>query len=216
MSVIPIDTARSVSTFCAARVAPERADAPAVLPRNPYLGVMEQTMKVKETQYKGYRFRSRLEARWAVFFDALGLQWEYEPEGYFFDDGSRYLPDFFIRINPRYTKYQNAGYFVEIKGTYPSEEEITKLKRLSEETKHNAYLFFGKCALDGRCISIDHSPTSEPKEVDLESTACLLTVICAGIVFDWWPSYFGAAVEAARSARFEHGQVGAPDQWNRR
>jgi hypothetical protein len=28
-------------------------------------------IKAIETSYKGYRFRSRLEARWAVFFDAL-------------------------------------------------------------------------------------------------------------------------------------------------
>lgn len=27
--------------------------------------------QVIETEYKGYRFRSRLEARWAVFFDTL-------------------------------------------------------------------------------------------------------------------------------------------------
>jgi hypothetical protein len=54
-------------------------------------------IKAIETQYKGYRFRSRLEARWAVFFDALGLKWEYEPEGFQFDDGTRYLPDFRIR-----------------------------------------------------------------------------------------------------------------------
>jgi hypothetical protein len=30
------------------------------------------------TEYCGYRFRSRLEARWEVFLDALGLEWEYE------------------------------------------------------------------------------------------------------------------------------------------
>jgi hypothetical protein len=49
-----------------------------------------------ETIYKGYRFRSRLEARWAVFFDALGLDWTYEPEG--FDlDGVWYLPDFRVK-----------------------------------------------------------------------------------------------------------------------
>ena len=32
-------------------------------------------MEIKpiETHYKGYRFRSRLEARWAVFFDAAKL-----------------------------------------------------------------------------------------------------------------------------------------------
>lgn len=34
-----------------------------------------------ETIYKGYRFRSRLEARWAVFLDACDADWEYEPEG---------------------------------------------------------------------------------------------------------------------------------------
>lgn len=36
-----------------------------------------------ETVYKGYSFRSRLEARWAVFFDVLGFSWEYEKEGYY-------------------------------------------------------------------------------------------------------------------------------------
>lgn len=52
-------------------------------------------IKAIETEYKGYRFRSRLEARWAVFFDALNLEWEYEKEG--FDiAGVRYLPDFWI------------------------------------------------------------------------------------------------------------------------
>lgn len=52
-------------------------------------------IKPIETEYKGYRFRSRLEARWAVFFDACGFKWEYEPEGYE-GDGSKYLPDFYI------------------------------------------------------------------------------------------------------------------------
>jgi hypothetical protein len=53
-----------------------------------------------ETRYKGYRFRSRLEARWAVFFDALGLEWRYEPEGFkkegFSGGPLCYLPDFLI------------------------------------------------------------------------------------------------------------------------
>lgn len=35
-----------------------------------------------ETYYNGYRFRSRLEARWAVFFDTMGIEWRYETEGY--------------------------------------------------------------------------------------------------------------------------------------
>ena len=41
-----------------------------------------ETIKPIETVYKGDRFRSRLEARWAVFFDAARIKWEYEPEGY--------------------------------------------------------------------------------------------------------------------------------------
>ena len=43
------------------------------------------------TEHRYTRFRSRLEARWAAFFDAIGWRWEYEP----FDvDG--YIPDFAI------------------------------------------------------------------------------------------------------------------------
>ena len=44
-------------------------------------------LRAIQTEYKGYRFRSRLEARWAVFFDTLGVKWEYEPEGYDLGNG---------------------------------------------------------------------------------------------------------------------------------
>lgn len=44
-----------------------------------------------ETRYQGYRFRSRLEARWAAFFDQLGWRWEYEPY-----DENGWIPDFLI------------------------------------------------------------------------------------------------------------------------
>jgi hypothetical protein len=51
------------------------------------------TIRAVDTIYNGHFFRSRLEARWAVFFNALGLAWEYEAET--FDvDGVWYLPDF--------------------------------------------------------------------------------------------------------------------------
>lgn len=53
-------------------------------------------IKAIETHYKGYRFRSRLEARWAVFFDALGLKWEYEVEGFDLGPLGWYLPDFWL------------------------------------------------------------------------------------------------------------------------
>lgn len=38
---------------------------------------MSQNTKAKETYYDGYRFRSRLEARWAVFFNNIGLEYDY-------------------------------------------------------------------------------------------------------------------------------------------
>lgn len=53
-------------------------------------------MQAIETAYNGYRFRSRLEAKWAVYFDRAGIKYEYEPQGFQFDDGTRYLPDFYL------------------------------------------------------------------------------------------------------------------------
>ena len=66
-------------------------------------------MKAIDTHYKGYRFRSRLEARWAVFFDALNLQWSYEEEGYKMPGGTYYLPDFKV------TNLDGCVRFYEIK-----------------------------------------------------------------------------------------------------
>ena len=54
-----------------------------------------KTIKAIQTLYKGYYFRSRLEARWAVFLDSLALNWEYEKEGFELAN-ERYLPDFWI------------------------------------------------------------------------------------------------------------------------
>lgn len=48
-------------------------------------------MNAIETVYRGIRFRSRLEAKWAVFFDAIGWKWQYEPV-----DFNGYIPDFII------------------------------------------------------------------------------------------------------------------------
>ena len=53
-------------------------------------------IKAIETHYNGNRFRSRLEARWAVFFDTMGIEYLYEPEGFKMQDGTCYLPDFYL------------------------------------------------------------------------------------------------------------------------
>ena len=79
-------------------------------------------IKPIETEYNGYRFRSRLEARWAVFFDAAGIKYEYESEGFVCDDGTKYLPDFYL---PKYNTY------VEVKGERDGAwEEIKKAQKM--------------------------------------------------------------------------------------
>lgn len=52
-------------------------------------------MQSINTFYNGNYFRSRLEARWAYFFDLIDLKYQYEPKG-FKHNGNFYLPDFFL------------------------------------------------------------------------------------------------------------------------
>lgn len=82
---------------------------------------MAENIQAIETFYDGYRFRSRLEARWAVFFHEAGIQYEYEPEGFDLPKRGYYLPDFYL---PQF------GAYVEIKplSVSPSEEETAKGK----------------------------------------------------------------------------------------
>ena len=86
-------------------------------------------LRAIETEYKGYRFRSRLEARWAVFFDACGVKWEYEPEGFVLPNGQYYLPDFLlddVTLNHAGCTEGNDLY-VEVKGKM-TEEDAEKIK----------------------------------------------------------------------------------------
>lgn len=50
-----------------------------------------ETIKAIPTDYRGVHFRSRLEAKWAAFFDLVGWRWEYEPI-----DLDGYIPDFIL------------------------------------------------------------------------------------------------------------------------
>lgn len=52
---------------------------------------MEYTIAAIPTVYRGRQYRSRLEAKWAAFFDLVGWQHEYEP----FDLGE-WSPDFLL------------------------------------------------------------------------------------------------------------------------
>lgn len=90
-------------------------------------------IKAIQTEYKGYKFRSRLEARWAVFFDTLEVKWEYEPEGYDLGDGIYYLPDFLLHdvtVNHGTFK-RHCDIYVEVKGVM-TEEDARKIIRFSD------------------------------------------------------------------------------------
>ncbi len=195
-------------------------------------------IKAIETRYKGFHFRSRLEARWAVFFDAMGWQWRYEPQGYDIG-GEYYLPDFWVdRIG-----------WVEVKGALGEFE----LARLLDASRHLPESLDGKRAAPGRNVRAiatkllilgDIPDPVEPWAhlqfgVDgIDSVVwrfAILGIPGAFPLTDWlrspttpdmyasiaaWASgrsatwinplrAVSAAYSAARSARFEHGQKGA-------
>jgi hypothetical protein len=85
-----------------------------------------------ETSYKGYRFRSRLEARWAVLLDQLKITWLYEHQGYKTENGL-YLPDFWL---------PELNTFLEVKALKPTPDEWAKL-----ESVVNAQKAFGAFGL---------------------------------------------------------------------
>lgn len=93
-----------------------------------------KSIKAIQTEYKGYLFRSRLEARWAVFFDACGVEYEYEPEGYDLGSGLTYLPDFLLHgVDGR----GDGDLYVEVKGQM-TDADAEKINRFYEMGK-NAY-----------------------------------------------------------------------------
>lgn len=80
-------------------------------------------MKAIETFYKGFRFRSRLEARWAILFDTIGIPWIYEPEGFVLNNGAMYLPDFYL---------PDCKQFFEVKGIMTF-KDMFKMKAFVDE-----------------------------------------------------------------------------------
>jgi hypothetical protein len=105
-------------------------------------------MKPIETKYNGLRFRSRLEARWAVFFDRLNLKYQYEPEAYVID-GINYLPDFYL---------PELNLFIEIKPIDPPGEELEKIIAFS---RHKEILLlvgspYAKFDRYGRGVRLDY------------------------------------------------------------
>ncbi len=102
---------------------------------------------VLPTLYRGQKFRSRTEARWASFMDALGIRHEYEKEGYQLGDFF-YLPDFWL---------PDLHYFVEVKGEKPTQDECTKAILLAEFTGKEVFIFWGSPRQPWSCSDLPES-----------------------------------------------------------
>lgn len=179
------------------------------------------SIKAIPTRYKGYHFRSRTEARWAVFFESMGLSWEYEPQGFDTPDGP-YLPDF--KLHGEF-----GPVWFEVKGERPTDVEIRKLGHVVRghpwvglESTWNVGLIasgFGDSLhltevnnagerSDGYPIMVDTGCGGGPRFNTALWESCLWQVglmcsddrRCAG-------SRIEKAIGAFKRARFEHGEV---------
>jgi hypothetical protein len=112
-----------------------------------------QIFKAIETKYHGYKFRSRLEARWAVFLDELMIDYRYEPEGYVLEEAA-YLPDFYL---------PGHHCFLEIKGKRPTVEEIEKTRLLALYTGEDVCTLFGDIWLPNESMSYNAYRYTSPK-----------------------------------------------------
>lgn len=200
------------------------------------------SIKAIETSYAGHLFRSRLEARWAIFFDALGVKWQYEAQGFELPSGATYLPDF---------RLPDLKMFVEVKG---DEAELRNSgSRLAEFVMHqddNGLLILGPvpdvavglpqhfvlarhthcCGKPILCLDVAWTDMLRHPDgvhevgfpcTDLQNHMTALpalrgygggraTYTNPGQLADWPITDRDIkAYRAARSARFEHGQVGA-------
>jgi hypothetical protein len=169
-----------------------------------------------ETHYNGYRFRSRLEARWAVFYDTLGVAYQYEPEGFDTPTGP-YLPDFYL---------PEQKCWVEIKGVEPTKIEVAKLTAVCDGTNKYGFIFFGDVrSEDGAGDNSSawalwpHSPDGDGNYQWCVCNVCGGTGITYNGKVDRLPgecrhqygsTRLAVAVTAARSARFEHDESQRP------
>jgi hypothetical protein len=155
-------------------------------------------IKAIETRYKGYRFRSRLEARWAVFFDSIGMEWVYEPEGFDLGPLGLYLPDFFVHGNG------HRGPYIEIKPTRPNENEIHKLISVCDDKCAYGLMLWGVPGEEG-FLDIHKDGFIERDSADDEID---LAEALVRYSYTRWLSHsdYLSACGRARAARFEHGE----------
>lgn len=168
-------------------------------------------IKAIETRYKGYRFRSRLEARWAVYLDAMGIAWDYEPEGFDLGKNGYYLPDFYL---------PDANCWAEVKATIPTIPEVKRAEALSFMTqkpviildgmpKDRSYYFVGVEVPVG-----NGNPWGHPGIDASDLFMCYYKetgrfyIATGGCATSEGFDEVLDGIYAARSARFEHGKSG--------
>lgn len=139
-----------------------------------------------ETRCDGYRFRSRNEARYAVMFRSCGWRYEYEPEGFELPPG-RYLPDFWLP--DRWT-------WIEVKGADASPINMDLCRSLNIETGRDVLLFVG-------CPGREQLRGFRFRHGDTSSVHLCEWLMDHGLT----KSDIDLAFDAARSARFEHGET---------
>jgi len=93
----------------------------------------KQTIKALPTKYNGVWFRSRLEARWAVYFNYFGIEWEYEFQGFKLPSGC-YLPDFWL---------PQVNLWAEVKPSKLTKSEELKVEELVLGTEKSCLLLIG-------------------------------------------------------------------------
>lgn len=153
------------------------------------------TISAIETRYAGCLFRSRTEARFAVFMDRLSLTWEYEGQGFQLPSGRRYLPDF---------KLPDLKMFLEIKGVEPTQRELSKVREFAVAAHAHGYVTL---------MLVGGIPRPGPDTVDIPARSFLVTgKTVQDVRTDWMPGHTAQALRdaltAARSARFEFGESG--------
>jgi hypothetical protein len=161
---------------------------------------VDEAPRAIETRYKGYRFRSRLEARWAVFFDALSVTWEYEKEGYDLGDSGWYLPDFWL---------PGLNMWVEVKPNAEAwtREATDKAAELCRRTELHVLAVAGRPDENmAELITPDSTRTYGVRSALVEWSEC---EVCKRVTLR--PAGNGAvarAMDQAKAARFEFGEHG--------
>jgi hypothetical protein len=141
------------------------------------------TIRAIETHYAGYRMRSRLEARWAVFFDALAIPWQYELEGFHVGNNC-YLPDFYLQLGKH-------PVWAEVKPTWEAVEMQMDLFSAFSWESQQEIIF-----LVGTPDDIAYKGLMPIKDKGI--------IVKSGFYFRWYfkRDRVEAAIFAARSARF--------------